>query len=104
MWYCYLILSQDNITYIGITNNLERRLKQHNREISGGAKCTRKSSGWHYIKTCQFNNKIDASKFEWNWKHIRSKSGKWRKTSGLNERLARFDQLVLQSVYTASNG
>jgi hypothetical protein len=27
-------------TYIGATNNFERRLKQHNRILSGGAKST----------------------------------------------------------------
>jgi predicted GIY-YIG superfamily endonuclease len=43
--------SENNCTYIGITNNPERRLRQHNGEIKGGAKYTsiKKGNGkWDY--------------------------------------------------------
>ena len=39
-YYCY-ILYNNNKTYAGYTTNLHRRLRQHNMEISGGAKATR---------------------------------------------------------------
>ena len=32
--------SRHNKTYLGITNNTKRRLRQHNKEIKGGAKYT----------------------------------------------------------------
>jgi hypothetical protein len=41
---CYLLHASEATkgprTYVGITNNLTRRLRQHNREISGGSKYT----------------------------------------------------------------
>ena len=37
----YLLENTENTkTYLGITNNLERRIRQHNRELAGGAKYT----------------------------------------------------------------
>jgi len=40
-----------NRTYLGITNNLKRRIRQHNCEIKGGAKATTSMKGngnWIY--------------------------------------------------------
>ena len=41
MWYVYVLLCSDNSFYCGITKDIERRLKQHNGVIKGGAKYTR---------------------------------------------------------------
>ncbi len=41
-WSVYLLQSANGKkSYTGITTDIERRLKQHNGEISGGAKSTR---------------------------------------------------------------
>ena len=40
MFYVYLLLSTKGTTYVGATVNLARRLRQHNRELKGGAKLT----------------------------------------------------------------
>ena len=40
-WLIYILVCRDGSLYCGITNNLEKRLKQHNGEIKGGAKYTR---------------------------------------------------------------
>ena len=41
-WCCYILKSTiNNKTYIGSTNNTERRLRQHNGIICGGAKATK---------------------------------------------------------------
>jgi predicted GIY-YIG superfamily endonuclease len=47
-WVLYLLSGLDSNftirkTYVGITNNLSRRLRQHNGELSGGAKYTTSS-------------------------------------------------------------
>lgn len=40
-YYVYLLKHEKlNRTYVGITNNLKRRLRQHNGEIKGGAHLT----------------------------------------------------------------
>lgn len=53
-FYCYIIAhSNGKSTYNGYTNNLVRRLRQHNGEIKGGAKATTRivGGGWGYIAT-----------------------------------------------------
>ena len=76
MYNCYIIYN-DNYSYIGITNNIPRRIKQHNQILSGGAKYTKKiKNGWKYgciIKG--FKTKIHALQFEWALKHVNKKNG-----------------------------
>jgi len=53
MYFCvYLLINTDNNkTYIGITNNINRRIRQHNKELVGGAKYTTINKGngsWIY--------------------------------------------------------
>ena len=75
-WVCYIIYKNNN-TYCGITNNVTRRLKQHNSVIKGGAKATTsKGPGWNYL--CQitgFQNKIQVLQFEWAVKHVLPNEG-----------------------------
>ena len=40
-WIIYLLECGDKSLYCGITNDIDRRLKQHNGDINGGAKYTR---------------------------------------------------------------
>ena len=40
-WLIYILECRDASLYCGITNNIEKRLKQHKGEIIGGAKYTR---------------------------------------------------------------
>ena len=49
--YCYILYNdQNNSTYNGYTNNLQRRIRQHNGEIKGGAKyTTRRDVEWKYL-------------------------------------------------------
>lgn len=40
-WYVYILSCADETLYTGITTDLERRIRQHNGELVGGAKYTR---------------------------------------------------------------
>ena len=75
MAYVYFIESTNGSTYIGATVNLDRRIRQHNKEITGGAKLTSnkvvKGEVWQYICYVEnFPTYNEALKFEWRWKQI----------------------------------
>lgn len=76
-WFCYILMSQDKKhTYIGKTNDIHRRLRQHNGEISGGAKSTRKHRPWHHICLVSgFKSEIEALRFEYMMKRFKRSNG-----------------------------
>lgn len=60
-------------TYVGCTNNFRRRLRQHNAEICGGARCTtaarRAGAVWIAVYVAEgFVDNHEALSFEWHWK------------------------------------
>ena len=74
-FFVYLLLSSDNSTYIGATVDLERRLRQHNKEIKGGAFATgaKVSTGQIWVRVAHVENFPDwqaALQFEWRWKQL----------------------------------
>lgn len=73
--YVYLLLSSDNATYVGATVDLNKRLRQHNKEIKGGAHATSvkvlKGETWvRAVHVSGFPNWQAALQFEWRWKHL----------------------------------
>ena len=40
IWYVYMLSCNDNTYYTGVTNDLTRRVRQHNGLLEGGAKRT----------------------------------------------------------------
>tara|TARA_B100001964_G_scaffold70653_1_gene80084 strand:- start:147 stop:431 length:285 start_codon:yes stop_codon:yes gene_type:complete len=48
-WLIYILECCDGSLYCGITNNLERRLKQHLGELKGGAKYTLSRRPCHLV-------------------------------------------------------
>lgn len=48
-YYCYIVTNEHDRTYNGYTVNLNRRLRQHNGEIKGGAKATRGRGPWSFL-------------------------------------------------------
>jgi predicted GIY-YIG superfamily endonuclease len=85
---CYTLLSADGrCTYVGVTNNLARRLRQHNGLISGGAKCTGREGKrpWSVVCTVTgFVTYVEALQFEWALHHAGRRwgsglPGRWRK-------------------------
>ena len=72
---CYLLVSQlpghGNKVYIGMTNNMARRLRQHNGELKrGGARYTKRYRPWQVAATVRhFATEKEALRFEWAWQH-----------------------------------
>ena len=78
MSYVYLLLSSDNATYVGATVDLDRRLRQHNKEIKGGAHATgsKVEKGENWVRACHvsgFPTWSAALQFEWRWKQLSRK-------------------------------
>tara|TARA_B100001769_G_scaffold254470_1_gene230292 strand:- start:488 stop:868 length:381 start_codon:yes stop_codon:yes gene_type:complete len=74
-FFVYFIESTNGRTYIGATVDLNKRIRQHNCEIKGGATATsiqvKKGEIWSYV--CYLENCPSwnaALQCEWRWKHI----------------------------------
>jgi putative endonuclease len=61
---------RDKKSYVGITNNIQRRLIQHN---SGNSYYTKRHKPWKIVYTETFENIIEARKRE---KYFKSASGR----------------------------
>ena len=77
-FFVYLLLSTDHSTYVGATVDLERRLRQHNQEIKGGAHATsiKVLKGETWIRAAHVEGFPDwqaALQFEWRWKQLTRK-------------------------------
>jgi len=78
MFFVYLLVSTKGNTYVGATVDLERRLRQHNNEIKGGARATttKVKSGEAWTRHCYVSGFPDwssALQFEWRWKQLSRK-------------------------------
>jgi structure-specific endonuclease subunit SLX1 len=98
-WFCYLLISTTGNTYIGATVDPDRRLRQHNKELVGGARRTGQAvaSGERWDRVCKVSGFPDnhaALQFEWRWKRLsckkvyRHKTPIERRIAGLHELLA----------------
>ena len=56
-------------TYVGATNDFRRRIRQHNREIVGGARATHGHRWYPFILVQGFATRHELLRFEWWWKH-----------------------------------
>ena len=78
MSYVYLLVSTNGNTYVGATVDLNRRLRQHNKEIKGGAHATgiKVAQGETWTRTAHVSGFPDwqaALQFEWRWKQLSRK-------------------------------
>ena len=86
-------------TYVGITNNMNRRLRQHNGELVGGAKATRVGKPWNvWIAVEGFPTQTSSLQFEWMWKHMAPK-----KSHGKKARIAKLRDLLKKEQWTAKS-
>lgn len=87
-FFCYILVS-DNRTYNGYTVNLERRLRQHNGELKGGARSTQ-GREWEYLVIISDPTwtKQDAMKCEWHIRYPTRKKPRPKQYCGVEGRLA----------------
>jgi structure-specific endonuclease subunit SLX1 len=76
--YVYLLVSTSGNTYVGATVDLNRRLRQHNKEIKGGAHATgaKVAQGETWTRAAHVAGFPDwpaALQFEWRWKQLSRK-------------------------------
>jgi len=74
--FVYILKSsvEANKSYVGVTNCLQRRLRQHNGQLAGGARFTRGSRPWSFYAIFVVGNRHDALSIEWKIKHKKRKS------------------------------
>ena len=87
--YLVYILKSDNLSYVGMTNDFFKRFRQHNGELVGGAKYTKKKKSWYPICIIDgFKDKKSACQCEWRLKH--GGRGKLRGANGRLSYLSKF--------------
>jgi structure-specific endonuclease subunit SLX1 len=77
-FFVYLLQSTNGNTYVGATVDLDHRLRQHNKEIKGGAVATtsKVNNGEIWTRMCHVENFPSwsaALQFEWRWKQLSRK-------------------------------
>jgi len=97
--YVYLLVSTSGATYVGATVDLDHRLRQHNKEIKGGAVATSikvlRGETWHrHCYVAGFPTWQSALQFEWRWKQIHRKLPKSRNITPLDNRMKALDILL----------
>ena len=74
-WTVYLLRCADNSLYCGITNNLQKRIRQHNGDLVGGAKYTKTRQPCELVYQEPAESRSAASQREYQLKKL-SKSAK----------------------------
>ena len=86
-----------NKTYLGITNNLKRRLRQHNCEIKGGAKYTSSfllDGKWEYYMIIKDLTKSNALSYE---RIIKNRRKKGKGKTPLEKRMYLINNLISEN-------
>ena len=98
-WSCYIIKNK-NHTYVGVSNDVHKRLRAHNKEITGGAKYTTGvGSGWEHICIIHgFRTKRESMQFEWALKHVPP-----RNAGGIKNRLKKLFILLNKPRWTSKS-
>lgn len=96
--FVYLLLSEDERrSYVGATVDVERRLKQHNRQLSGGAKYTANGTWKRVCYLSGFEDWTAVLQFEWKWKQLTRLTPK---AAPLQRRLEALNVLLAQGFST----
>jgi predicted GIY-YIG superfamily endonuclease len=98
---CYVLESRDGrLTYVGYTNSILRRIRQHNGIISGGAKYTSRCRPWNVLAiVCGFQTKTQGLQFEYAMKHVREA----RHCRGVTRRRRALETLLWKDRWTSKS-
>ena len=102
-WVCYTIKStSQNVTYVGKTNDLKRRIRQHNGEIKGGAKRTKNKGPWSpFLVVKGFHWEHHCLQFEWALQHPwDKKKGKKISNRGIMGRCKSLEHTLAKDKFT----
>ncbi|KAI4333066.1 hypothetical protein L6164_017918 [Bauhinia variegata] len=105
-WGVYLILSTNPPikTYVGVTTNFTRRLKQHNGKLKGGAKASRAGRPW--ICACiirGFADRSEACVLESKWKAFSRRAPRKKQNDNLCQQTEDASLPLLQHRQAALN-
>lgn len=76
-YFVYILRTSSNKLYIGQTNNLDERLKQHSSHTTKSAHFLRKEPISQLVHSEEFNTRQEAMKREWqlkNWSRIKKEA------------------------------
>ena len=99
-YYVYILESSDKAsTYVGATINLDHRLRQHNKELVGGAHATSvkvaQGSSWRRVCHVQgFPDWSAALQFEWRLKQLSRKLCQTKNVKPIDRRIQALHQLL----------
>lgn len=65
----YILRTSSNTLYIGQTNNLEKRLKEHESKTTKSAKYMKYFSSFELVYIESYSTRSEAMKREWQLKH-----------------------------------
>lgn len=77
-------------TYVGVTNDIHRRLRQHNGHLVGGARYTKAHRPWFMHSLFELPTRREALSLEWKIKHQRRRSD----GAGVHGRVATAERLL----------
>lgn len=126
-WSCYLLIPDDaenpepsrsggssgattsRSSYVGATTSPDRRLRQHNCEIKGGAKFTTNRVKWgkgrwkRAALVQHFPSERDALQFEWMWKHKTLRQPRGKAYPPLRRRLLALEGILKEGRSTSTS-
>lgn len=69
-WFVYLLHCANNSLYCGVSNDISKRIRQHNGEIKGGAKYTHAHAPCELVYQEKVSDKSQAFKREYEIKQM----------------------------------
>jgi len=78
IWWVYMVRCADGSLYTGVTTSIERRIRQHNGDIRGGARYTASRRPVVLAGACKATDRSNAQKLEASLKRLmRSEKLAW---------------------------